>query len=372
MAAAGVVGPLSAQPHGAVGDVVATLALLAEAVILELQHGGEGEGVVGAGDVDVLRADAGIGPQDVLGIVASDGRDRAGLVVHVGARLAAAADDAADQGARMAAVLGPVGAGHDHGRGVVGLHAAVEQVQRLADDAARQHFVDGEALLVEGFRVVRGVLAVDRLDGGDLLGPRAVVVHVAHEGRREHLAGALPAVGAHVQGIARHRCRGARAGAADAHLAKAVHGAEDHHGLAHAGFHQADRHADQRLGRRAAAEHVHVEVEPEPEVAGDEGREGRIARLVGQHAVDVGSLQAGILDGVAHRPGAERARRHPGAARIGRLAHADDGVLVAKVLGTRGVGLGRHRHGVPLCLTTGQYNTTVTSGRRRPQSALRL
>src|SRR4029453_14853401 len=26
----------------------------------------------------------------------------------------------------------------------------------------------------------------------------------------------------------------------------------------------------------------------------------------------------------------------------------------------------------PLCLTRGQYNTTVTSGRRRPQSALRL
>ena len=34
----------------------------------------------------------------------------------------------------------------------------------------------------------------------------------------------------------------------------------------------------------------------------------RIARLVGQHAVDVGVLQPGILDRVAHRPGASEAR----------------------------------------------------------------
>src|SRR6185503_19853270 len=91
MPAAGVVGPLAAELDGAVADVVATLALLAEAVILELQQGGEGEGVVGTGEVDVLRPDAGAGPQDVLGVVAGDGRDRAGLIVHVAARLAAAA-----------------------------------------------------------------------------------------------------------------------------------------------------------------------------------------------------------------------------------------------------------------------------------------
>src|ERR1044072_5714425 len=113
MAAAGVVGPPAAQANGAVGDVVAALALLAEAVILELQHGGEGEGVVRAGDVDVLGPHARVGPQDVLGIVAGNGRDRAGLVVHVGARLAAAPDDAPDQRPRMATVPRPGGAGHD-------------------------------------------------------------------------------------------------------------------------------------------------------------------------------------------------------------------------------------------------------------------
>src|SRR5437867_542531 len=65
MPAAGVVGPLAAEADGAVADVLATIALLAETVVLELQHGGEGEGVVGAGDVDILGADAGVGPQDL-------------------------------------------------------------------------------------------------------------------------------------------------------------------------------------------------------------------------------------------------------------------------------------------------------------------
>src|SRR6516225_10662321 len=51
--AAGIVGPLAAEADGAVADVVPPLALIAEAVIFELQHGGEGEGVVRAGNVDV-------------------------------------------------------------------------------------------------------------------------------------------------------------------------------------------------------------------------------------------------------------------------------------------------------------------------------
>src|SRR3546814_20573562 len=40
MAAAGVVRPPAAEPHGAVRHVLPALALLAEAVILELAHGG--------------------------------------------------------------------------------------------------------------------------------------------------------------------------------------------------------------------------------------------------------------------------------------------------------------------------------------------
>src|ERR1700730_13599637 len=104
MAAAGVVWALAAEPDGAVADILPALALLAEAVILELQHRREGEGVIGAGDIDVLGADAGIGPQDLARIAAGDGRDRPVLVVHVHARLGAAPDPAADQHGLVAAI----------------------------------------------------------------------------------------------------------------------------------------------------------------------------------------------------------------------------------------------------------------------------
>src|SRR6516164_4346431 len=97
MAAARIVGPSPAELDRAAADVFAAFALFAEAVILELQHRGEGEGVVGTGDVDVLRADPGIRPQDLPGIVASTDRSRPLLAMHVEARLAAAADDTADQ-----------------------------------------------------------------------------------------------------------------------------------------------------------------------------------------------------------------------------------------------------------------------------------
>ena len=60
------------------------------------------------------------------------------------------------------------------------------------------------------------------------------------------------------------------------------------------GFDDADGDADQRLGRRAAAVHVHVEVQPDAEIAGDERRRRGVVAGIGQHAVDVGRLQAGV------------------------------------------------------------------------------
>jgi len=64
MAARGVVRPLAAEADRAVRHVLPAVALLAEPVILELQHRREGEGVVGAGDIDILGADAAVRPQD--------------------------------------------------------------------------------------------------------------------------------------------------------------------------------------------------------------------------------------------------------------------------------------------------------------------
>jgi hypothetical protein len=77
--------------------------------------------------------------------------------------------------------------------------------------------------------------------------------YVAHEGEAEHLPGALPAVGAGMQHVARDRRGRAGPGAADTHLGVAVHGTEDNDGLAHAGLDHAHRDADQRFRRRAAA-----------------------------------------------------------------------------------------------------------------------
>src|SRR5439155_23816920 len=114
---------------------------------------------------------------------------------------------------------------------------------------------------------------------------------------------------------------------------------EDRNRLAAARLDQADRDADQGLGRRAAADHVHVEIEADAEIAGDEGRRGRVAAGIVEHAVDVGGFQPGIEDRVPDRPSAERPRRLVRAAGVGGLAHPDDRVFVAQVFRGRRVDL---------------------------------
>ena len=229
------------------------------------------------------------------------------------------------------------GAGDDDAGGVVGLHAAVEQMQRLADHPAVDHVVHGIALLVERLRIVRGVFGVHHLHHRYLLGLGAVFVHVAHEGGREVLARALPAIGAAVQRIAVDRRGRARAGAADTHLRVAVHRTEDRDALAHPGFHDADGDADQCLGRRPAAVHIHEEVQADAQIAGEKCRGRRIVARVGQHAVDVGWLQASVLHRGAHREGAHRACRLAGAARVSGLADANDRVFVAQIFWRCGI-----------------------------------
>ena len=180
-------------------------------------------------------------------------------------------------------------------------------------------------------------MAVRHLDRGDLLGRGAVIVHMAHKGRREALPGALPAVRAVVQHVACDRCRRTRTGAADAHLRIAVHRAEDRHRLAAAGLDQPDRDADQCLGRRSAAHHVHVEVEADAEITGDKRRRGRVAARIRQDAVDIGGLQPGIEDRVAHGPRPERPGRLTRAAGVGRLPNTGDRIFVAQIFWCGGV-----------------------------------
>src|SRR5262245_11270134 len=131
----GVVRALAAQPDDPAAHVVAPLALLAEAVLLELEHRGERERVVGTRDVHVLGRDPGLSEDDVLGVIAGHAADRAVGPVKVRARLADSPGHAHHVDGTGPEVAGTLGRRHDHAGGVVGLEAAVEQVQRLDDPA---------------------------------------------------------------------------------------------------------------------------------------------------------------------------------------------------------------------------------------------
>src|SRR3990172_1258550 len=124
-AAAGrVVRPPGSGRDDAARDVLAALALLAEAVLLELEHRRERERVVGARDVHVLGPDAGLAEDDVLRVVARDARDRPVRPLEVEARLGHAPGDAHDVDGPVPAVARALGRGDDQAGRVVGLEAA--------------------------------------------------------------------------------------------------------------------------------------------------------------------------------------------------------------------------------------------------------
>src|SRR2546422_9885580 len=131
VAARGVVGALAAELDDPARHVRSTLALLAEPVLFQLQHGREGERVVRAGDVDVLGRDPGLREDDVLGVVAGHARDGAVRPVEVQARLRHAAGDAHDVDGSMLQIAGALGRRHDDACRVVRLEAAVEEMERL-------------------------------------------------------------------------------------------------------------------------------------------------------------------------------------------------------------------------------------------------
>src|SRR4029453_11166853 len=115
---------LAAQLDDAARYVRPALALLAEAVLLELQHGGERERVIGAGDVDVVRADAGLAEHDVLGVIAGDAGDGPGGPVEIGPRLAPSAPPPPHVARVPPQITRLLRARHDEGGGVVRLQAA--------------------------------------------------------------------------------------------------------------------------------------------------------------------------------------------------------------------------------------------------------
>ena len=103
-----------------------------------------------------------------------------GRVVACGARLFSGRPPRGERGG-IAAVARPFSAG-DHDRGsVVALDAAVQQVQRLADDAARDNMVDRLALWYRPLGLFDACSLCTTLTVAT--SPAAyLVVHVAHEG----------------------------------------------------------------------------------------------------------------------------------------------------------------------------------------------
>ncbi len=256
------------------------------------------------------------------------------LVVHVRAGLAAATHHRLDDGRGVAAIAGALDAGHDDGGAVVGLHAAVEQVERLDDHAAVQHVVHAHALFVVGLGIVRRVLRVDHLHHRDLLGAGSVVVHVPHERLTEHLSGAHQPVAPREERIAgerRHRTAVSRS--ADPHLRVPVHRAIDDDGVAHPRLDHAHGDPDEGLGARAAAVDIHVEVEADPQVARDRGGGRRIVVAVGEHPIDVTGFETRVGHRRADRPRRQTSRRRLSAAHIARFTDAHDRVFAPQAAG---------------------------------------
>src|SRR2546428_8910081 len=135
VAARRVVGARAPELDDPARHVGAALALLAEPVLLQLEHGGECEGVVGAGDAAVLRRDPGLREDDVLGIVAGHARDGAVRPVEVQARLRHAARDAHDVDRPVLQVARALARRADAPLPVVRLAAPVGGLERLAGPA---------------------------------------------------------------------------------------------------------------------------------------------------------------------------------------------------------------------------------------------
>ena len=221
-------------------------------------------------------------------------------------------------------------------------------MQGFHDHAAIENVFDRHAFSIQGLRIVRSVLAVDDLHGGDLLGRRAVVVHVPHEHQAKALRGAMPPVRRLVEHIARDGRGCARARAAEAHPAVSIHRAKDDHGIAHAGLEDAHGDADQRFRAGPAAQYVHEEIQSNAEIARNESGRRRVEHGIGQHAVHVRRREPCILDCVFDGPRPQGPRRPARAAAIGRLAYTNDGVLAAQSGCARSVDIGCSSHGQPL------------------------
>ena len=122
-AAAGVDGQAAPRTDAPPLDESAALALLAEAVILELEQDDDGEAVVEKGEVNISRAEASLSKS---GRARTRGRKRVEMPRRGVGRKAVGLGVAENPDAPSAQVGGPFLGGHDHRRGAVGDQATIQ------------------------------------------------------------------------------------------------------------------------------------------------------------------------------------------------------------------------------------------------------
>ena len=186
------VGKRAVEAEVAVGDVRAAFALRAELEVFERHQDHRGEVVVDHQRVEV----AGPAPADSIQLFGDAALARGGKVVvgHVVAAHQRGTEAAgrthhraADVGGLLPQVGGALRGGDDRRAAVVGLHAEVEQPERVGDQRALVVILDGDRNPEPCFGIVgRHEPSVDR-HFRVVVDRRAVLGHVAPCRQREHL-----------------------------------------------------------------------------------------------------------------------------------------------------------------------------------------
>src|SRR5207237_10933692 len=153
------------SPQTSIRDELATLALLAEAEILNRLDDGNGERVVDRRVINVTGRNAGLSERARSRPARPGIRQVDPPIVEVLGRFTVAHD----LHLRTVHLPSNLRAGHDHGPAAIVHHATIEPMQWIAQHWRAQHFFDGYWLLEQRTRVVLGMLGGRHFDPRQLL-----------------------------------------------------------------------------------------------------------------------------------------------------------------------------------------------------------
>ena len=222
-----------------------------------------------------------------------------------------------------------VGGADHHRRAAVALQRAVQQAQRIGDHARGLVILDGDRIAHRGVGVERGMAARRHGDLGELARGGAVEFHVPARHHRVELR-RRDRTGRHLELADQAELRHLLHARADPAAGVAGAAERQQHMVADAGADRGDRALDR--GDRAGASHRRRRRKAQVGNAeiGDEVLGHRAALAIRDHAIDVGRLEARILDRAQRRLKLEGQRRAIGAAHVLGLADAGDGSYFAQ------------------------------------------